>query len=203
MLVRNRFEWLTRRVIVVGALLLMAAVILAFAITAAGGTDAATESAVHQAFAAAMTTQMTVLVPPGATPLTAGALATAPSAAQRLQQLKTGLAALAKYFTPAEASHEAIGLNNALAAEESPDFHVIAGGCSHITYKSVAVSGPKATVVATVTQWSRFQDRNPDGTWITSTPDNQVNITAQMMQDAAGNWQLDSFVSSFVPGSGP
>ena len=135
--------------------------------------------------------------------LTAGKLAPAPDAATRQQQLSSGLSVLAKYFTPAQAQHEAIGLRTAVGNEAGPGFRNIGSGASNVAFTQVAVAGTTATVQAAVTTWAKFQQQQADGTWVTASPVNVMDYTATLVQNAQGQWVVSSLKGDFAPGEGP
>ena len=72
------------------------------------------------------------------------------------------------------------------------------------SYTSVTVNGNVAAVKAVVTQWARLG--SPDSatgtvTWIMNRAD--VSVTDELVQDAAGDWQVAQRDQQYLPGSGP
>jgi hypothetical protein len=173
--------------------------------------DGSAVSQVKSVFSAAIQADITVQAPDAgsafgqraASAMAAGQIAPAPDAATRQLHLQSGLTTLARYFTPAEAQHEAIGLRNAVAAEADPGFRNIGFGVSNITVTQVAVAGSTASVQAQVTEWAKFQQIQPDGTWATDNPVNVMQYSATLAQDATGRWLVTSLVGDAVPGKGP
>jgi hypothetical protein len=133
----------------------------------------------------------------------AGRVAPMASAAVRSAQLLAGKAVLAKYFAPAQARHEDIGLTNAVSAEADPRFRNLGSGASKVVFDQVAVSANTATLRAEVTTWAKFQQRQPTGTWATANPVNVMVYTVTMIRNSSGKWLVSSMVGDFAPGKGP
>jgi hypothetical protein len=133
----------------------------------------------------------------------AGRPAPAASSAVRQAQQQDGMRVLVKYFSAAQARHEEIGLRNAVRAEADPKFRNIGAGVSKIKFDEVAVSGNTATLVAEVTIWSKFQQKQANGSWTTSDPVNVMvyHVTAERV--ASGQWMVSSMVGDFAPGQAP
>jgi hypothetical protein len=135
--------------------------------------------------------------------LAAGRIAPAASAAERQSQLDAGISTLSRYFTPAQAAHEEIGLRNAVALEGTPGFRNLGSGASTVTFLSASVTGTQATIEAHVTAWAKFQTQSSGGQWMTSSPVNTMDYTATLVRDASGQWRISSLRGDFVPGEGP
>lgn len=136
------------------------------------------------------------------TAVAGGKVAPAASSAVRQSQKSDGELAIGKYFTPGQAKHEEIGMNNAIQAESDPKFRNLGAGVSSVKYDNVAVSGNTATLTADVTIWSKFQQQQADGSWTTSDPTN-VMVYSVTMSRESGKWLVDSMVGDFAPGEGP
>ena len=137
-------------------------------VASTAATDAAQISQVETVFTAAIQADRAAQAPGASTAygksatvaLAVGQVAPEATSAVRQQQLQDGLTQLAKYFTPAQAQHEAIGLRNAVNAEADPSFRNLGSGASKVEYVQVAVAGDTATVEANVTAWAKFQHGN-------------------------------------------
>lgn len=130
-------------------------------------------------------------------------LAPAADTAVRQAQQQDGKRVLARYFAPAQAKHEEVGLNNAVQAEANPKFRNIGAGVSNVKYDEVAVSGNTATLIAEVTIWSKFQQLQSDGSWTTSDPVNVMIYHVTMERGTNGQWVVSSMVGDFAPGQAP
>lgn len=174
-------------------------------------SDAGQVPHIKAAFTAAIEADRAMAAPDGASAygkranaaFNAGHIAAAADAGTRQQQLSNGLSTLAKYFTPGQAKHEAVGLQNAVNNEASAGFRNIGAGTSKIEFTQVAVSGDTATVQAAVTTWAKFQQQQPDGKWVTAGPVNVMDYTATLVQSASGQWVISSLQGDFAPGEGP
>lgn len=168
--------------------------------------EAGQVASVRTAFADAIKTDYSVGGPPSgaysqtlAAALRAGKIPPAPSAAMRSAQLASGEAALARYFTSAQAKHQAIGLRNVIAYESHPNSRNIGAGAKDIKFLHVAVAGGTATVEADVTVWSKTGDRqSSSGPWILSDPSNVMQFTADLVLDSAGQWRVSSLIGKCV-----
>ena len=125
------------------------------------------------------------------------------SPAVRNRHCCAGKAALTRYFTPAQARHEDIGLTNAVSAEADPRFRNLGSGVSKVVFDQVAVSGNTATLRVEITAWAKFQQRQPTGTWATASPVNVMIYTVTMIRSSSGQWLVSSMVGDFAPGKGP
>jgi len=135
--------------------------------------------------------------------VSAGRVAPAASAAVRNTQLQDGKSALAKYFAPAQAKHEEIGLINAVKAEADPKFRNLGSGVKNVKFDSVAVSGNTAILSAEVTAWAKFQQQGNNGNWATANPVNVMIYNVTMIRNSSGQWIVSSMVGDFAPGEGP
>jgi hypothetical protein len=135
--------------------------------------------------------------------IAAGRRAPAAGSAVRQAQQQDGERALAKYFGPAQAKHEEIGLRNAVQAETDPKFINLGAGVSKIKFDEVAVSDNTATLTAEVTIWSKFQQEQANGSWSTSDPVNVMDYDVTMQLAASGQWIVGSMVGDFAPGQAP
>ncbi|MBC9729844.1 hypothetical protein [Streptomyces sp. TRM68367] len=174
--------------------------------------DAAQVAAVKNAFTAAMRADRSVQAPPAGTIGSASAVAAAiaakrpvaaPDSTARQHQLATGLATLAKYFTPAQAKHEAIALRNSIKEEADPNHRVISSQADKVVFTQVGVSGNTATVQAQVTESGKSQARQPGGPWNTTDPVGVMAYNATLVVDGNGQWKISSLKGDFVPGEGP
>jgi len=211
----RRARWLA------GAVVSAAAAGSAFAfIPAASGTqtgiqsaiasDSNQTSAVESAFSTAIRADRQAQAPSASAygtmanaAVRAGHVAPMTPAAVRNTQLLAGKAVLAKYFSPAQARHEDIGVTNAVKAEADPRFRNLGSGVSKVVFSTVAVSGDTATLRAEVTAWAKFQQRQPTGSWATANPVNVMIYTVTMVRNSAGQWLVNSMVGDFAPGEGP
>lgn len=133
--------------------------------------------------------------------LKAGNVPPTPSAQLRMSQLQTGKAALAKYFTPAEAHHEQVGLINAVRAEANDNFRNISAGASKFKFRRVAVAGSAATVEADVTTWSKIEIRqSASDPWGISDLSQIMDYTATLTLNAARHWVVSSLTGTCVTG---
>jgi hypothetical protein len=177
----------------------------------AAATDAAQIPQVEAVFTAAIQADRAAQAPEASTAygksvsasLAAGQVVPAVTDAVRQQQLRDGVAQLGRYFAPAQAEHEAIGLRNAVSAEADPAFRNLGSGASKVEYVQVAVANGTATVQAKVTAWAKFQQLQPDGTWTTANPVNVMVYNAHLGKDASGHWVINSMQGDFAPGEGP
>ena len=133
----------------------------------------------------------------------AGRIAPAATADERQAQLNSGISALSRYFTPAQAAQEEIGLRNAVALEATPTYRNLGLGATTVTFLSTSVTGTSATVEAHVAIWAKFQIQQPGGHWVTANPVNTMDYTATLVRDASGQWRISSLRGDFVPGEGP
>ena len=162
------------------------------------GAPATAAMAVHATAdaAAGYSTRVTAAV-------AAGRLAPAASGAVRQAQLQDGARVLEKYFAPAQARHEEIGLHNAVLAEVDPKFRNLGAGDSKIKFDEVAVSGNTATLIAEATIWSKFQQEQANGSWSNSDPVNVMVYHVTTQRAASGQWIVTSMVGDFAPGQAP
>ncbi|SRR6266702_1473369 len=179
-------------------------------ISSIADADAAQIALVESTFSTALTADRTVDAPPAATygqaasaAIAAGQPAPAVADSVRQQQLRTGISTLAKYFTPAQAAHESIGLRNAISEETDPRIRNIGMGVSGVKFVHVSVKGATATLEADVTIWAKSQMLQPNGKWLTANPVNVMDYTATLEQNQTGQWLVSSLVGDFVPGEGP
>ncbi|MGH3627416.1 MAG: hypothetical protein ACRDRL_08270 [Sciscionella sp.] len=211
----RRASWLTGAAVVAAA----GGSAFAFVSTASGSqttvtstisADSSQVSAVKSAFTAAITADRQAQAPATTTygakanaAVSAGGVAPAVASDVRQAQLQDGKASLAKYFTPAQAKHEALGLTNAVNAEADPKFRNLGSGVSKVVYDQVAVSGDTATLRAEVTAWAKFQQQQSNGAWTTDNPVAVMIYSVTMVRNASGQWQVSSMVGDFAPGEGP
>jgi hypothetical protein len=138
-------------------------------------------------------------------PVAAG-IPAALTSAQLDKTRKRMAAEFAKYFTPAATKHE-MGLANGMIDNLllNPDYRDLGAGVSNIVIQSVLFdpSGSRATVQALLSCWVAATDRMPDGTWQETHPSGDMNVTAEMVKQASGEWLMDSYVGIPAPGSEP
>jgi hypothetical protein len=196
---------------IIGGLVVFVAVacVLALALLSGSASPAFPEEVhrVQDTFHTAMVLSRTAgYVSPERTSLAYATRSALPTSAQLAETKQKAFADLATYFSPAViVDRLALGVNNAIAAQENPNARLLGAGVSNITYKSVSFdpSGSKATVEAAVTAWAGMAQRNPDGTWVEGNPSNVVNVTAEMVKQISGNWLITTFSWDFAPGSEP
>jgi hypothetical protein len=101
----------------------------------------------------------------------------------------------------------AVKENGAIAAVEEankdPNFRSLDGGVSGVTVRSERVIGSHADVQATVAAWSSMAQRQPNGSWVTATPQNMLEIRMSLDVDANGGWVVTALAWNFAPGSQP
>jgi hypothetical protein len=153
-------------------------------------------AAVKATFTTALRLHQQLPVPPVAT---AGA---APDGVVRQKQLKAGTAKVQALFEPGPAAAEIKAQQNAITAEQAPDFRVLGGDASKISFSSVVVSGNTATAKGHAEVWSRMEQRGPDGKWGIAEPHNTINVVMTFVKKA-GIWKVASFHWTFESGSAP
>lgn len=189
----RRVRWL------VGVIALGAAGGIAFAFLPAG-SDPRQIVVVEAAFAKAIGIDRDIQAPPASR---AGGVAPPATTGVRKAQLQDGEAALARYFAPALADREQLGLISAVNAEADPKFRNLGSGVSKVVFDSAAVSGDTATLHTEVTVWSKFQQQQADGSWATSDPVNVMIYNVTMTRDSSSQWIVTSMVGDFAPGHAP
>jgi hypothetical protein len=125
-------------------------------------------------------------------------------AAEQSQLLASGTAAIARYFSPPQASVEQVHLTDGMALDSNPTIINLGSGVSQVRYLHVAVAGARATVEADVTVWAKSEARQTSaGPWLMTDPASVVDDKASLARSPSGTWQVTSLTGDFVPGSGP
>jgi hypothetical protein len=120
---------------------------------------------------------------------------------QNMEKLGTG--AFESVTTSRKLPDVVGALSGAYQAQMSRGFEVIAGGADVIGYSSISISGNTATVKAEYEEWQIQRGWDSTGTPQSHTITNrEVGITT-LVEDALGNWQVDTDQWQFVPGYGP
>ncbi|MGH3300498.1 MAG: hypothetical protein ACRDOK_02250 [Streptosporangiaceae bacterium] len=177
--------------------------------SSAGQQDSRQVSAVEAAFSHAVQADQSFGSPPAAyqasvtAAIRAHRQAFAIPAAEHRQLLAAGTAAIARYFSSAQASAEQTHLNDGLALDSDPNIINLGSGVSQVRFLHVTVTGARATVEADVTVWAKSEARQATaGPWLMTDPVNIVDDKASLALRRSGTWQVTSLPGSFVPGYG-
>lgn len=120
---------------------------------------------------------------------------------RQLRELK--ITQINRRFAGAAASKESRAVGAVEEANKDPNFRSLDGGVSSVAVKSSRVSGRHADVRAIAVVWSSMAQKQSDGTWITATPRNILQMSMSLDLTASGEWVVTSFAWSFAPGSEP
>jgi hypothetical protein len=83
---------------------------------------------------------------------------TIPAGGAQPNLLAEAVRSLPKYFTPATASTQAAAMRT--ASLHNPNYRIIGGGVSAVTFAHIAIANPTAVLQADVTAWWRTQSRD-------------------------------------------
>lgn len=163
----------------------------------ANGTLVSPDQQVRIAVEKALRAHQSLEVPPSA------AVRDAPTSADLDATQSAGNATIADNFTGKQGATEKKALDSAVADQRSGSFRVHGGGIKNLSLKSVAITGSTATVTGVVDTWSEMSMKQPDGHWLKSRPENTLDFTMTLEQDAKGKWLANGFDFDFAPGTAP
>jgi hypothetical protein len=122
--------------------------------------------------------------------------------ATMISDLQTsGLAAIREYFGPPQTAAERSVLANAMTLDASPQVINLGSGIERVSFTSVTVEGPVATVIAQVTTWRRSvarQSLRGIWIWLTNAPVHIAHDTATLRHAPGGSWQIVKLTSVTV-----
>jgi len=108
----------------------------------------------------------------------------------------SGRAAIREYFGPPQAAAEQRALAGAMAPDATPRVINLGSGVEKVSFASVTISGPVATVIARVTTWHRSVARGPAGdNWRTQELVRVLQYTATLRHSTGGSWQVAALSS--------
>lgn len=176
---------------------------LVLAVAVVGFTSIRTYAAgqdIEAAFEKAQIVRQNMIVPPGS--YHGGVM---PQTMQT-QILASARANLNTVFTPSMVQNELKVVQNAIAEQSTnAPYSVISlgGGVSNFDINSVQLNGDTATISAVVTAWAKMAQVQPDGSLVVAQPHNDLDVTATLVQNSSGQWQVSQEQWTFAPGSAP
>jgi hypothetical protein len=103
----------------------------------------------------------------------------------------SGRAAIKEYFGPPQAAAERVALALAMALDSGRLMINLGSGVTNVSFGSVTVDGPVATVIARVTTWRRSVAQLAlTGTWMATAPVRVTEYTATLRRGTGGSWQV-------------
>lgn len=107
------------------------------------------------------------------------------------------------FASPALVARENQTVDNVMAAVKDPSFRFLGAGVSQVDFTSVTVSAGVATAVVRTHEWSKFEQKDPDGNWVVAAPTGEMIYKATLSLGPAGTWVVTDLKGDFAPGFAP
>ncbi|SDI89716.1 hypothetical protein SAMN05444157_0697 [Frankineae bacterium MT45] len=154
--------------------------------------DKATEDPILTTVRTGLTVDQTLHLPAGVRP----------TADEINMQRASSTSAIQSFFTGAAAAQELDSLEETLSKEAAQQPTILGAGIENLTFRSVTVKGPTATVACTLTTWTRYTVTDPAGNTVLTEPKATVTANLTLVKNPAGRWLITTYKAASASASG-
>ncbi|SOD70791.1 hypothetical protein SAMN05892883_0432 [Jatrophihabitans sp. GAS493] len=125
-----------------------------------------------------------------------------PTAADIDLQRASSTAAINSFFTGTAAAQERASLQQTLSKEAALQPTILSAGIENLTFRSITIKGNTATVLCSLTTWTRYTVTDPAGNTVLTQPRANVTANLTLVKNTSGRWLVTTYKAESANASG-